>query len=99
MVSLCSSFALNVSSFILSLTAKKAADEPKSDAQHVKEKVNTASPSNDNSPLPPFNPHNPVGKSGFIHESASVFAFSCLSQPAGAFHRYGVFGPKDRILL
>lgn len=74
-MNLCSSFVLNVSSFILLLTAKKAADEPKSDAQHVKEKVNAASPSNDNSPLPPFNPHNPVGKSGFIFVSASV-AFS-----------------------
>lgn len=43
-----------------------AADKSKSDAQQVKEKVNTASPTNDNSPLPPFNPHNPVGKIGFF---------------------------------
>lgn len=74
------SVVLNVSSFVLFLTAKKAVDESKSDAQHVKEKVNTASPTSDNSPLPPFNPHNPVGKIGFIYMIGSV-VFSCHSQP------------------
>lgn len=75
------SILLNVSFFVVFLPAKKAAIESKSNAQRGKEEVNTASPTNDNSPLPPFNPHNPVGKIGFIHMIGSV-VFS--SQPVFA---------------
>lgn len=69
----------NVSSFILFLTAKKAADESKSDGQCVEENVNAASP-DDNPPLPPFNPLNPVGKTGFVFMITSlVFSRKLLS--------------------
>lgn len=70
----------NVSSFILFLTAKKAADESKSDGQCVEENVNTASP-NGNPPLPPFNPLKPVGKTGFVFMITSlVFSVVTVSQ-------------------
>lgn len=69
----------NVSSFVLFLTAKKAADESKSDGQCVEENVDAASP-NDNPPLPPFNPLKPVGKTGFVFMITSL-VFSRHSQP------------------
>lgn len=39
----------------------------KSDDQSVKEKTNAASPTIDDYSLPPYNPHNPVGKMSFIY--------------------------------